>query len=42
MLDSATPSSLLEIEGYNLIRADHSNNIKIGGVYIYDKKSLSV
>ena len=41
-LDSATPSSLLEIEGYNLIRADHSNNIKSGGVYIYDKKSLSV
>ena len=41
-LDSATPGSLLEIEGYNLVRADHSNNIEQGGVYIYDKKSLSV
>ena len=41
-LNSATPKNLLEIEGYNLVRADHLNNVKIGGVCIYYKESLPV
>ena len=41
-LDSTTPNSLLEIDGYNLIRADHPNNTKRGGVCIYYKESLPV
>ena len=40
--DSATPNNLLEIEGYNLVRADHLNNFKRGGVCIYYKESLHV
>ena len=39
-LDSTIPDSLLEIDGYNLVRADHPNNIKRGGVCIYYKESL--
>ena len=34
-LDSPTPDRLLEIDGYILVRADHPNNIKRGGVCIY-------
>ena len=34
-LDSSTPDGLLEIDGYILVRADHTNNIKRGGVCIY-------
>ena len=41
-LDSAIPDSLLEIDGYNLVRADHPNNIKRGGVCIYYKESLPI
>ena len=41
-LDSTTPKSLLEIDGYNLIRAGHPNNTKRGGVCIYYKESLPV
>ena len=41
-LDSTTPNSLLEIDGYNLIRADHPNNTKRGRVCIYYKESLPV
>ena len=41
-LDSSTPDKLLEIDGYILVRADHPNNIKIGGVCIYYKESLPV
>ena len=41
-LDSSTPDSLLEIDGYNLIHADHPDNIKRGGVCIYYKESLPV
>ena len=41
-LDSSTPDSLLEIDGYNLILADHPDNIKSGGVCIYYKESLPV
>ena len=38
--DSATPKYFLEIECYNLVRADHLNNVKRGGVCIYFKESL--
>ena len=31
-LDSSIPDNLIEIEGYNLVRADHPDNIKRGGV----------
>ena len=31
-LNSATSKNLLEIEGYNLVQADHLNNVKRGGV----------
>ena len=34
-LDSKIPDSLLEIDWYNLVRADHPNNIKRDGVYLY-------
>ena len=39
-MDSSIPDNVLDIEGYRLIRADHPNNIKIGGVCIYYKESL--
>ena len=41
-LDSATTKNLLQIEGYNIVRADHLNNVKRGGVCIYYKESLPV
>ena len=41
-LDSATANNMLEIEGYNLVRADHLNTIKRGGVCMYYKVSLHV
>ena len=41
-LDSSTPNGLLEIDGYNLVGADHPNNMKRGGVCIYYKESLPV
>ena len=41
-LDSSTPDGLLEIDGYILVRADHTNNIKRGGVCIYYKESLTI
>ena len=41
-LDSSTADGLLEIDGCNLVCADHPNNIKIGGVYIYYKESPPV
>ena len=34
-LDSSTFDGLLEIDGYNLVYADHPNNIRRGAVYIY-------
>ena len=48
-LDSSTPDGLLEIDGYILVRADHTNNIKRGGVlfesipvlYLISKKYYS-
>ena len=33
---------MIEIEGYKVIRADHPDNIKRGGVCIYYKESLPV
>ena len=41
-LDSSIPDSLLEIDGYDLIRSDHPNDIKRNGVCIYYKESLPV
>ena len=41
-LDSSTPNNVIYIEGYTLIRADHPDNIKRGGVCIYHKESLPV
>ena len=41
-LDSSIPDSLLNIEGYNVVRADHPDNIKRGGVCIYYKEYLPI
>ena len=41
-LDSTTPNNLIDIEGYNLVRADHPDDTKRGGVCIYYKESLPV
>ena len=41
-MDSSIPDNLLDIEGYCLVRADHPNNIKRGGVCVYYKESLPV
>ena len=41
-LDSSISDGLLEIDGYNLVHAEHSNNIKRGGVCIHYKESLPV
>ena len=41
-LDATVFDSLLEIDGYNLVSADHSKNIRRGGVVIYYKESLPV
>ena len=41
-LDSSIPDGLLEIDGYNLVHAEHSSNIKRGGVCIHYKESLPV
>ena len=41
-LDSLTPDNLIDIEGYTLVRVDHPDNIKRGGVCIYYKEFLPV
>ena len=43
-LDSSVPADDKELamEDYNLIRADHPNNVKKGGVCIYYKESIAV
>ena len=41
-LDSSIPDNLIDIKGYNLVRADHPDNIKRDGVCIYYKESLPV
>ena len=41
-LDSSISDNLIDIEGYKLIRADHPDDIKRGGVCIYYKESLPV
>ena len=33
-LDSTTPDSFLELEGHDLVHAEHLDNIKRGGVCI--------
>ena len=41
-LDLSAPlhDNSLQIEGYNLVREDHPNDLKRGGVYIYYRESL--
>ena len=34
--------NIIDIEGYKLVRSDHPDNIKRGGVCIYYKESLPV
>ena len=41
-LDFSTPDNLIDIHGYNLVRADHPDNTKRGGVCSYYKESLPV
>ena len=41
-MGSSIPDNVLDIERYRLVRADHPNNIKRGGVCIYYKESLPV
>ena len=41
-LEFPIPGKLIDIKRYNLVRADHPNNIKRGGVCIYYKESLPV
>ena len=41
-LDSSTPNNLIDIEGYNLVRADHPDDTKRGRVCIYYKESVPV
>ena len=41
-LDSSIPDNLIDIKGYNLVRADHLDNIKRGGVCVHYKESLTV
>ena len=41
-LDSSIPDNVIQIEGYNLVRADHPDNIKRGEFCIYYKESLPV
>ena len=43
-LDSSIPSDdvSLELKGYKLVRTDHPNNVKRGGVCIYYEESLPV
>ena len=41
-LDSSTPNHLIDIEGHRLVRSDHPDNIKRGGVCIYYKEAPPV
>ena len=41
-MDSTIPDNLLEIDGYNLVRAEHPSIVERGGVCICHKDSLSV
>ena len=41
-LDSSTPGSLVDIQGYNLVRTDYPDNTKRGGVCTYRKEPLPV
>ena len=42
IVDSAIPDSLLEKDGYNLVRADHPNYVKRGRVFICYEELLPV
>ena len=42
VLDSSTPDNLVDIQGYNLVPADHPDNTERGEVCIYYKESLPV
>ena len=41
-LDTSIPNNLSDIEGYKILRADHPDNIKRGGVCSYYKEALPV
>ena len=41
-LDFSIPDNLIDIKRYNLVSADHPDNIKWGGICIYYKESLLV
>ena len=41
-VDCSVPDSLLEIDGYNLVRAEHPNDTKRGGALIYYKEFIPV
>ena len=41
-LDSSISDNLIDIKGYNSVRADHPDNIKRGGVCVYYKEYLPV
>ena len=43
-LDSSilTENNNLKINGYKMVRANHPNNVKRGGVYVYVRESLPV
>lgn len=40
-VDSTTRNTLLEIKDYNLVQADHLNNVKRGGVFVTKNPFLS-
>ena len=42
VLDSSIPDDLIDVKGYNLVWADHPDNIKRSGVCIYYKECLPV
>ena len=41
-LDSTVDANNLLINGYNLLRADHPDNVKQGGVYLYYGGNLTL
>ena len=41
-LDSTLPLDSLSLNGYNLTHADHPDNVKRGGVCMYNKENLSL
>ena len=41
-LDSAANENSFLIPGYRLLKADHPNNLRKGGVFLYFKENLSL